>query len=503
MPRYVFTFSPNVWGPEFADLKDDDAAWAAGAQFMVELLRPLNHTSGADWQMQVTAEDSQPVVTSTSRRTGTFPDLSSTRPVKAVVLRLRRGALFERLGPGLITGAADDDPSGIATYSQAGAQFGLNMLWTMFFTYPLMASIQMISARIGRVTGHGLAANMARVFPGWIVALLVALLFIANTINIGADLAAMGAAAKLVLGWGQHIFTLFFAVVSLALQTFVPYHRYVRYLKWLTLALFAYVGVVFTVHIDWGQVALRVVAPQVVLTGATITMVVAVFGTTISPYLFFWQASEEVEDEEADPTAGPLLNSPGQARAQLRRIRWDTYVGMAFSNLIAFFIILTTAVTLHATGKADIQTSAEAAAALRPIAGNFAFALFSLGIIGTGLLAVPVLAGSAAYAVSESRGWKIGLEHRPREAVGFYTVIGLATTLGIVVDYSPLDPMKALFWSAVLNGVISVPIMAAMMIVASRRHEMGRFVATPGQLIVGWIATGAMATATVAMFVFL
>ncbi|MER8753028.1 divalent metal cation transporter [Mesorhizobium sp. M1050] len=371
----------------------------------------------------------------------------------------------------------------------------------MVFTYPLMCAIQMISARIGRVTGHGLAANMGRVFPAWIVMILVTLLFIANTINIGADLAAMGAAAKLVLGWGQHTFTVGFAVVSLVAQLFIPYHRYVRYLKWLTLVLFAYVGVIFTIHIDWGDVALRTFVPQLSLTGDMITMVVAIIGTTISPYLFFWQASEEVEDEEAD-AAKPLLRKPSQATYELGRIQWDTYAGMGFSNLIAFFIILTTAVTLHASGMTDIQTAADAADALRPVAGEFAFMLFSLGIIGTGLLAIPVLAGSAAYAVGESRGWKTGLENKPWQAVGFYTVIGLATVLGIAVDYSPIDPIKALFWTAVINGVISVPIMAAMMIVASRRHEMGRFVATIGQRILGWTVTAIMAGATAAMFIF-
>ncbi|WP_352486178.1 divalent metal cation transporter [Mesorhizobium sp. M0051] len=426
---------------------------------------------------------------------------SSSKLRRPVVHRLRRATLIERLGPGLITGAADDDPSGIATYSQAGAQFGMNMLWSMVFTYPLMCAIQMISARIGRVTGHGLAANMGRVFPAWIVMILVTLLFIANTINIGADLAAMGAAAKLVLGWGQHTFTVGFAVVSLVAQLFIPYHRYVRYLKWLTLVLFAYVGVIFTIHIDWGDVALRTFVPQLSLTGDMITMVVAIIGTTISPYLFFWQASEEVEDEEAD-AAKPLLRKPSQATYELGRIQWDTYAGMGFSNLIAFFIILTTAVTLHASGMTDIQTAADAADALRPVAGEFAFMLFSLGIIGTGLLAIPVLGGSAAYAVGESRGWKTGLENKPWQAVGFYTVIGLATVLGIAVDYSPIDPIKALFWTAVINGVISVPIMAAMMIVASRRHEMGRFVATIGQRILGWTVTAIMAGATAAMFIF-
>ncbi|UVK53510.1 divalent metal cation transporter [Mesorhizobium sp. AR02] len=427
---------------------------------------------------------------------------SSPKLRRPVVHRLRRAALIERLGPGLITGAADDDPSGIATYSQAGAQFGLNMLWSMVFTYPLMCAIQMISARIGRVTGHGLAANMGRVFPAWVVMILVALLFIANTINIGADLAAMGAAAKLVLGWGQHSFTLGFAVVSLVLQLFIPYHLYVRYLKWLTLVLFAYVGVVFTVHIDWGDVALRTVAPRLSFTGDMITMVVAILGTTISPYLFFWQASEEVEDEEADAASKSLLEKPSQAPRELGRIQWDTYLGMGFSNLIAFFIILTTAVTLYTSGKTDIQTAADAANALRPVAGDFAFLLFSLGIVGTGLLAIPVLAGSAAYAIGESRRWKTGLENKPWQAVGFYTVIGLATLLGIAVDYSPIDPIKALFWTAVINGVISVPIMTAMMVVASRRHEMGQFVATPGQRVLGWAVTAIMAGATVAMFIF-
>jgi len=433
----------------------------------------------------------------------TFPlDAPSKRDaVKPTAGRVRCAALFKQLGPGLITGAADDDPSGIATYSQAGAQFGVNMLWTMIFLYPLMSSMQMISARIGRVTGHGLAANMRRVFPSPAVTALVGLLFIANTINIGADLAAMGAAAELVLGWGRHVFTLFFALLSLTLQVIVLYHRYVRYLKWLTLVLFAYVGVVLTVEIDWSKVALRTLTPQLALTGATATMVVAVFGTTISPYLLFWQASEEVEDDEADPTTGPLIDGPADASAQLSRIRWDTFVGMAFANTVAFFIILTTAVTLHAKGLTDIQTSAEAAEALRPIAGDLAFALFSLGIIGTGLLAVPVLAGSAAYAICESRGWKIGMEHKPREAVGFYTVIGLATLIGVAVDYSPLDPIRALFWSAVLNGVVSVPLMAAMMIIVSRKDEMGGFVAPVALRVTGWFATACMGAATEAMLV--
>ena len=412
---------------------------------------------------------------------------------------LARVSVFKRLGPGLITGAADDDPSGIATYSQAGAQFGVNMLWTVVLTYPLMAAIQSVSARIGRVTGHGLAANMARVFPRPVVIALVALLFFANTVNIGADLAAMGAAGRLVTGWDDHLLTIAFAVLSLSLQILVPYHRYVRYLKWLTLALFAYVGVVFAVRIDWANTLTSAVLPHLTLSSAALTTIVAIFGTTISPYLFFWQASEEVEDEEANPDAGPLTERPEQAKSELSRIRWDTYIGMAFSNLIAFFIILTTAVTLFEAGKTDIQTSAQAAEALRPIAGELAFVLFTLGIVGTGLLAVPVLAGSAAYAISEAAGWPMGLERAWKDARSFYLMIGLATLLGLGIDYAPIDPIKALFWSAVLNGVISVPIMAAMMVVASRRHQMGDFIATPSQIWLGWAATGVMAIAALAM----
>ena len=415
--------------------------------------------------------------------------------------RLRGGALIRRLGPGLITGAADDDPSGIATYSQAGAQFGFNMLWTVVLTYPLMAAVQSVSARIGRVTGEGLAANLTKVFPSWVVLAMVALLFAANTINIGADLAAMGAAAQLVSGWDQHYFTAAFAIVSVVLQILIPYHRYVRFLKWLTLALFAYVAVVFAVHIDWPGVLLRVVMPEISWSAQTLTMIVAIFGTTISPYLFFWQSAEEVEEEEADPEAEPLLKRPDQAKPELDRIRLDTYVGMAFSNLIAFFVILTTAATLHAHGVTNIQTSAQAAEALRPVAGDFAFLLFSIGIIGTGLLAVPVLAGSVAYAISELQGWRKGLERKPQEAVRFYLTIAVAVVLGLVVDYSNLDPIQALFWSAVLNGLIAGPIMVAMMVVAMRRDEMGVFTATLSQRIFGWMAAALMIVVGVSMLV--
>ena len=401
----------------------------------------------------------------------------------------------------MITGAADDDPSGIATYSQAGAQVGVSLLWTVVLTWPMMAAVQSVSARIGRVTGHGLAAGMVRVFPRHVVTGLVLLLFVANTINLGADLSAMGAAASLMLGGNGHVYTAMFAAFSLAAIVFIPYHRYVGLLKWFTFSLFAYVGVVFTVKIDWGAVALGALVPKVDLSGDAVTLLVAIFGTTISPYLFFWQSAQEVEDEKADPDAGPLRANPEQAGRELNRIGWETWVGMALSNLIAFFIMLTTAATLHANGKTDIQSAQQAAEALRPIAGDFAFLLFSLGIIGTGLLAVPVLAGSAAYAAAEVRGWRSGLERPLHEAKPFYLVIGVGIVLGLVVDFLPMDPMKALVWSAVVNGVIVVPIMAAMMIVVTRRSLMGKFVASRWQVVLGWTTIAVMTVAAVAMFV--
>ncbi len=408
-------------------------------------------------------------------------------------------AWFRRLGPGLITGAADDDPSGIAVYSQAGAQFGVSLLWTLVLTFPLMAAIQSICARIGRVTGEGLAANMARVLPGWLVHGIVFLLFFANTVNIGANIVAMGAAARLVLGWGETLFAILFAAGSLLLQVFVPYHRYVHVLKWLTLALLAYVGVLFFVQIDWRSVILGAVWPQIAWTQATFTLLVAVFGTTISPYLFFWQSAEEVEDQKL-AGAGPLRDHPEAAPAELGRIGFDTFMGMAFSNLIAFFIMLTTAVTLNRAGITDITTSAEAAQALRPIAGDFAFLLFSLGIIGAGLLALPVLAGSAAYAIAELRGWPFGLEKAPQGAPGFYAVIALAMSLGLLMLLLPVDPIKALFWSAVLNGLIAVPLMTAAMLVVSNRKHLGAFTAPLGLKVLGWLATAVMAAAALAMF---
>jgi NRAMP (natural resistance-associated macrophage protein)-like metal ion transporter len=408
--------------------------------------------------------------------------------------------VLSSLGPGLITGAADDDPSGIATYSQAGAQFGLNILWTVVLTYPLMVAVQVICARIGRVTGKGLSANLLQLFPQWSVVLLALLLFAANTINIGADVAAMGAAVQLLVGRGAAEFTIAAAAISLLLQVFVPYHRYVHILKWATLVLFAYVGVVFFVRIDWVEVVTRMFLPKVHLSAAWITVVVAVFGTTISPYLFFWQTSEEVEDMEAGHERDLKHGSRAAARPELRRIATDTSVGMAFSNIIALFIMLTTAVTLNRAGITDIQTSGQAANALRPIAGPFAFLLFSLGIIGTGFLAVPVLAGSAGYALAEAFGLPKGLEKKPSQAPAFYGIIVAAMVIAVGSIFLPIDPIKMLFWSAVINGAVSVPILGAMMLLARSHHQMGVYVANPWQRILGWGATVVMAAAVIAMF---
>lgn len=411
-----------------------------------------------------------------------------------------RKSLLNKLGPGLITGAADDDPSGIATYSQAGAQFGFSMLWTVFFTYPLMVGIQLISARIGRVSGRGLASNMRRHYPPWLLYSIVGLLLIANTINIAADISAMGAALKLIIGGNAQWYAVGFGVASLLLQVFIPYKRYVRILKWFTLALLAYVATVFVIRVPWAEALTRTLAPHLSWKPEYITTVVAVFGTTISPYLFFWQASEEVEDLRANPHAQPLIKQPDQAKASLRDIKIDTLIGMGFSNLVAFFIILTTAVTLNLHGITDIQTSAQAASALRPIAGDFAFMLFSAGIIGTGLLAIPVLAGSSAYALSGAFKWKNSLEYTPLRAKGFYGIIILSTVIGVALGFTPINPIKALYWSAVINGVISVPIMVVMMLMAVRPEIMGRFVLSPRLRMLGWLATLMMALAVGAMF---
>jgi len=397
---------------------------------------------------------------------------------------------LKKLGPGLITGAADDDPSGIGTYSQAGAQLGFGALWTLPVTYPLMVGIQMVSARIGLVTGRGVAANILRLYPRWVLHPLVVLLLIANTINIGADLGAMGEALRLLIGGSTFAYVVLFGTLSAALQVLTPYPRYAPLLKWLVTALFAYVGTVFVVNIPWREVALGTLWPDVRLERGYVLVVVAVFGTTISPYLFFWQASQEVEDQNAAGYFGPLTIE--RAREQLHRIKVDTYLGMGFSNVVAYFIMLTTAVTLHRAGITEIDSASQAAAALRPIAGEFAFVLFAAGIIGTGMLAIPVLAGSAAYAVAETLQWRSGLALKPLEARGFYAIIVAAIVIGVGIDFAPLDPIKALFWSAVINGIVALPIMVVMMLLASRREAMGPFVVSRRLKRLGWFATCTM-----------
>lgn len=416
----------------------------------------------------------------------------------------KTNSFTQRLGPGLITGAADDDPSGIATYSQAGAQFRFGLVWTLLLTTPLMIGIQMLSARIGWVTQQGLGANIAKLCPRWLTMVLVGLLVVANTINIAADIGAMADAVRLLIGGPHALYTVLFGGLCVLSQVYFSYERTVRVLKWLTLALFAYVAVILSVRVPV-YAAIReslqpwAFFPKDASVGNYASMVVAVLGTTISPYLFFWQAAQEVEDNRRRPDAAALRAHPAYALEHLSRIKQDTYVGMLFSNVIALCIVVATAVTLHHSGVTDIETSAQAAQALRPVAGEFAFGVFALGIIGTGLLAVPVLAGSAAYAVSEVFGWQAGLSHGFREARGFYLIILAATGIGTLMSVFELDPMKALVWSAIVNGVISVPIMAVMMWIGQSRQLMGELTISARHRFLGWAATAVMAVAVVVM----
>jgi NRAMP (natural resistance-associated macrophage protein)-like metal ion transporter len=406
---------------------------------------------------------------------------------------------FRLLGPGLVTGAADDDPSGIATYSQAGAQFGYSLLWTVFLTTPFMIAIQLISAQIGRVTGKGLAANISQFAPRWLMISLVSLLVAANTFNIAADIAAMGEALSLVIGGLNHEHALIFAAVSTLLQVFVPYRRYAPILKFMTLTLFVYVATAFTVKVPWDKAILSALWPNPTFNLDYFLMVVAVLGTTISPYLFFWQASQEVEEMSQGRRRGPLKELSRGGHLEIDRIAVDTTVGMIFSNTIAFFIILTTAAVLNAGGVTNIQTAAQAAEALRPLAGELTFLLFALGIIGTGLLAIPVLAGSAAYGVAEAFGWPASLEAKAPDAINFYGIIAAATIIGFGLGFTSIDPIKMLIWSAVLNGIVAVPIMTAMMVIISKVSLMGRFKAKPWLLGFGWAGTALMALAVIAL----
>ncbi len=411
-------------------------------------------------------------------------------------------ALLRMLGPGLVTGAADDDPSGIATYSQGGAQFGFGMCWTMFLTAPFMIAIQLVSARIGAVTGRGLADNLMKALPAVLLYVLVGLLLIANALNLAADIAAMGEALRLVIGGPVLVYVAAFGIFCLTAEILIPYHLYARYLKALTLVLFAYVVAAFSIRIPWGEVLAATFVPHLSWTCDYMLMLVAIFGTTISPYMFFWQASLEAEERRLRSKTGNGAASYVAKRlssGESRRIGIDTTLGMVLSNLIGFFIIVTTAATLHAHGKTHIGTAAEAAEALRPLAGPVAFLLFSLGIIGTGLLAVPVLAGSAAYAVAETFGWKGSLEMPARSAPGFYLIVAAGTIAGLLVALTPLDPIRMLFWSAVVNGVVAVPLMFGIMLVVGNRKLMGKHVASPALAIFGWCATALMAVVVAAM----
>lgn len=411
-------------------------------------------------------------------------------------------SLLSRLGPGLITGAADDDPSGIATYSQVGAHFGTAMLWTMLFSLPLMAAMQEICARLGRITGAGVAANLRQHYPKPLLVGAIALLCVANIFNLGADIAAIGAAAQLVFGGNLNSYAIGFGLLSIVLQIYMPYRRYVRYLKWLTLALFAYVGAAFVVHIPWRAVLAAAFVPALRRDSDYWMALVAVLGTTISPYLFFWQASEEAEEVRTTRHESSLKRKPAQAFAQFRRIAFDTRVGMALSNLIGFFIILMTAMTLHASAfTRNIQTAADAAKALEPLAGHFAFLLFAVGIIGTGLLAIPVLAGSAAYGVAEAFRWRASLESKPNQARKFYVVIAAATLIGLSLNFMGLNPIRALYWSAIVNGVAAAPLMAMLMIMATSPSVVRKFTLPLYLRVVGWAATGVMFAASIAFLV--
>ena len=411
----------------------------------------------------------------------------------------QRQSFLSRLGPGLITGAADDDPSGIGTHSQVGAQFGYGLSWTFLFSFPLMVAIQEVAAQIGRVTGAGIARNLRRHYPRPLLVLMVGLLLIANIVNLGADLAAMGAVVGLLIGGPLWLYTLLFGAFCVIVEVWLSYERYASVLKWATLSLFAYVAVVIVAHVPWGEALTSLVVPRIEYTGAYATAVVAILGTTISPYLFFWQASQEIEEQKRHK-AKPLCITPKDAGPELKRIRIDTLTGMAFSSIVSLAIVFATAATLHANGVRDIETSAQAAEALRPIAGNFAFALFALGIIGTGLLAVPVLAGSAAYAVTEMFGIASSLDAKPTKARLFYGTIAVTTMLGVSLQYVGIDPARALYWAAVVNGVLAAPLMVIMMLIVRNPRAMGRLTLGPRATITGWFATLVMAGATIIFF---
>jgi NRAMP (natural resistance-associated macrophage protein)-like metal ion transporter len=404
---------------------------------------------------------------------------------------------IRQLGPGFITGVSDDDPSAIATYSQAGAQFGTSMLWTALFSFPLMAAVQEISARIGRVTGQGLAGNIRRYYPPLLLYIVVLLIALSNTINIGANIGAMASVLELIVGRDRwHLFPIAIAVGSVTALTFLSYPTYTSLLKWGSLSVFSYFGIVLFVQIPWDTVLQDTFLPSISLSGNYLMMLVAVLGTTISPYLFFWQSSLEVEEQRTTPGEESVRNAPEQATSQFEKIRIDTYSGMAMGNAVMFFIILTTAITLHANHITEIESTEQAARALEPIAGRFAFLLFALGIIGTGLLSLPVLAGSVGYAVGEAFKWPTGLDHKPYQAKRFYALIAVSALFGTTLNFLGVDPIKTLVWSAVINGLISVPLLCLLMLIASNTKAMGQFAISRKLKVTGWFTTGVMLLAT-------
>lgn len=419
----------------------------------------------------------------------------------SVSRQLQRPSIWSALGPGVITGAADDDPSGIATYSQTGAAFGYQTLWTLWLTYPLMVAIQFVSALIGRVTGHGLAANLRKHYPAPLLYLLVVLLFLANVINLGADIGAMGQAVKLLIGGSAVVYSILIGLLALVLVVALSFRAYARFLKYLTLSLFAYAGTLFFVHVPWKEVAEAAFVPKISWNAQYLTAIVAIFGTTISPYLFFWQASHEVECQAEAFGEQPLELAPQQGAEQIRRMKWDTGIGMAMSNIIAFCIMLTAAIELHSHGITKIDSAAQAAEALKPIAGPAAFFLFAAGIIGTGMLAIPTLAGSTAYAIAETFRWPEGLNKHLAQAWGFYGVVALGIGLGVALNFTPINPIDALYWSAVINGLVAGPLMIVLMLIVSNRKVMGKFTASPLLRVGGWSATAVMLASGIGLVV--
>ena len=423
-----------------------------------------------------------------------------SRPKAAKVSPRRVRKFFSELGPGLITGAADDDPSGISTYSVTGASFGYAPLWTALFSFPLMASVQLMCARLGMVSGLGLAGVIRRQYPRWVLWGACSLLIVANVVNIGADLGGMADATEMVTGVNSLVWTPIYAILIISLLFWTSYRFIAKVFKWLTLVLFAYVITAFLSHPDWRAVLHSTFVPHVEWSSAYIATFVGILGTTISPYLFFWQSSQEVE-EERKIGRKTIEEREGATAEELRKSRTDVLTGMFFSNLVMYFIILTTAATLHAHGKTTIDTAQQAAEALKPLAGNGAYLLFTLGLIGTGMLGVPVLAGAAAYAVAEASNWRGTLEDKPRLAKKFYAIVAASMILGLALDYAGLNAVKMLFWSAVLNGVLAPPLIVLVVLLTSNKKVMGDRVNPPLLKWLGWATAAVMAVAAVAMFV--